>query len=80
MGPLPRSPPTPPPPFCPAASTLSAFDWRNHSEPGHASQVLIMTYSGCYISGAHFNPAINLAVWLRGKTQVGVPSPAFADS
>ena len=29
--------------------------------------VIAMVYMGWHISGAHYNPAITLAVWIRGK-------------
>jgi aquaporin Z len=29
--------------------------------------LMVMVYAGGHISGAHYNPAITLAVWLRGK-------------
>jgi len=31
------------------------------------SALMIMVYAGGYVSGGHYNPAVTLAVWLRGK-------------
>ena len=31
------------------------------------SSLMIMVYMGGHISGGHYNPAVTLAVWLRGK-------------
>ena len=32
------------------------------------SVLAVMVYAGGYISGGHYNPAVTIAVWLRGKT------------
>jgi aquaporin Z len=39
------------------------------------SALMIMVYAGGHISGGHYNPAVTLAVWLRGRCPTGdVPS------
>lgn len=41
--------------------------------------LMVMVYAGWHISGAHFNPAITLAVYLRGKHALGeLPPYIFA--
>ena len=35
----------------------------------------IMVYAGGHVSGGHFNPAVTLAVWLRGKCDTGDVGP-----
>ena len=32
------------------------------------SALMIMVYAGGHISGGHYNPAVTLAVWIRGRT------------
>ena len=39
------------------------------------SALMIMVYAGGHISGGHYNPAVTLAVWLRGRcTATDVPA------
>ena len=38
---------------------------------GAALALMIMVYAGGHISGAHYNPAVSLAVWIRGKSTLG---------
>ena len=35
------------------------------------SMLAVMVYAGGHISGGHYNPAVTLAVWLRGKSTAG---------
>jgi aquaporin Z len=38
---------------------------------GAALALIVMVYAGGHISGAHYNPAVSLAVWIRGRMNVG---------
>jgi aquaporin Z len=38
---------------------------------GAGLALMIMVYAGGHISGAHYNPAVSLAVWIRGKLSIG---------
>jgi aquaporin Z len=35
------------------------------------SALMVMIYLGGHVSGAHYNPAVTLAIWLRGKLSTG---------
>ena len=38
------------------------------------SALMIMVYAGGHVSGGHYNPAVTVAVWLRGRcSQADVP-------
>ncbi|HEY5042619.1 MAG TPA: aquaporin [Verrucomicrobiae bacterium] len=40
------------------------------------SALMIMVYAGGHVSGGHYNPAVTLAVWLRGRCP-GADVPAY---
>jgi aquaporin Z len=35
------------------------------------STLMVMVYAGGHVSGGHYNPAVSLAVWLRGRMKTG---------
>ena len=37
--------------------------------------LMVMVYMGGHVSGAHYNPAVTLAVWMRGKLPGGDVAP-----
>src|SRR3569833_1627886 len=34
--------------------------------------LMVMVYDGGHVSGAHYNPAITLAVWIRGRCDAAI--------
>jgi aquaporin Z len=42
------------------------------------STLMVMVYAGGHISGGHYNPAVTLAVWLRGKCPTKDVAPYMA--
>src|ERR1700677_5375271 len=39
------------------------------------STLMILVYAGGHISGGHYNPAVTLAVWLRGRCPTSDVAP-----
>lgn len=39
------------------------------------SVLMVMIFAGAHVSGAHFNPAVTLAVWLRGRCETRDVAP-----
>jgi aquaporin Z len=39
------------------------------------SVLMVMVYAGGHVSGGHYNPAVTLAVWIRGKHPTGEVLP-----
>ncbi len=37
--------------------------------------LMVMVYAGGHVSGAHYNPAVTLSVWLRGRLAAGEIGP-----
>jgi aquaporin Z len=42
------------------------------------SALMVMIYAGGHISGGHYNPAVTLAVWMRGKASAAEVLPYWA--
>ena len=47
--------------------TVIHSDLGNFAPLAIGSALMIMVYAGGHISGGHYNPAVTLAVWLRGR-------------
>jgi aquaporin Z len=52
--------------------TVIGCDPNNFLPPlAIGSALMIMVYAGGHVSGGHYNPAVTLAVWLRGRCPAG---------
>lgn len=52
--------------------TVIGCDPNNFLPPlAIGSALMIMVYAGGHVSGGHYNPAVTLAVWLRGRCPTG---------
>lgn len=38
---------------------------------GASLALIIMVYAGGHVSGAHYNPAVSFAIWMRGRLSIG---------
>lgn len=45
---------------------------------GASLALIVMVYAGGHISGAHYNPAVTLSVWVRGKINAKDVTPYWA--
>lgn len=45
---------------------------------GIGSILMVMTYMGGHVSGAHYNPAVTLGVWMRGRLPTVEVAPYMA--
>jgi aquaporin Z len=54
-------------------------DAGNFAPIAIGSVLMVMIYAGGHISGGHFNPAVTVAVWLRGKC-AAADVPAYIGS
>jgi aquaporin Z len=56
-------------------------DAGNFAPIAIGAALMVMVYAGGHISGGHYNPAVTLAVWLRGKcTTAEVPGYVVAQA
>ena len=61
--------------ICTAAVHGSAGDYAPFAI---AATLMVMIYGVGHISGAHFNPAVTVAIWLRGACEKGDVAPYIA--
>jgi len=53
--------------FTVGMTVIKPGDAGNLAPLAIGSALMVMVYAGGHISGGHYNPAVTLAVWLRGK-------------
>src|SRR5438046_3104282 len=42
------------------------------------ASLMVMIFAGGHVSGAHYNPAVTLAVWIRGRCDTNDVAPYMA--
>jgi aquaporin Z len=57
---------------------LTAMGGTQFAPLAIGSSLMIMVYMGGHISGGHYNPAVTLAVWLRGRLETKSVLPYMA--
>ena len=64
--------------ICTAAVHGSAGEEGEYAPFAIAATLMVMIYGVGYISGAHFNPAVTVAIWLRGACEKDDVAPYIA--
>ena len=64
--------------ICTAAVHGSAGEEGEYAPFAIAATLMVMIYGVGYISGAHFNPAVTVAIWLRGACEKYDVAPYIA--
>ena len=64
--------------ICTAAVHGSAGEEGEYAPFAIAATLMVMIYGVGYISGAHFNPAVTVAIWLRGACEKNDVAPYIA--